>query len=329
MANFTDVVYPNAFQDLTHYHDADDAVLDTDVTWPQAFGQGPGAAALARNMVNRFYALINQGGPNPSRERFRAWNNVLNVDTNCMLQKIRCNAPKANGQRCTRIFAAGLPLCFQHSISTFGVKLGRTLLLDVNNGRLPMLGVFACRRNLPPFQNGDLIAPYIGDILTNEQLNAIYPGNASAPYGLSIGRNNRPNKENVDSACIRGLGAYVNSAPEEFIPTAAEHDTMAQSDSSNTRASVNGGQPQVTRSNCELVVVLTEIIDGVPVVGHPGQTSRTGVSPQPWLRATRQIMNGEELYAPILNYNGAGPDDLNETRRQNLGRTSCNLNNNP
>ncbi|CAN0525862.1 unnamed protein product, partial [Scytosiphon promiscuus] len=87
-------------------------------------------------------------------------------DFKCVLEKYQCSAVKANGLRCTRSLAAGLPLCFQHCASTFGVKISKTSLVNSDRKRINMLGLFACKKDGSSFQENDVICPYVGEIRT-------------------------------------------------------------------------------------------------------------------------------------------------------------------
>lgn len=302
--------YRNAFADIRNYRPVrDDAVLDSSVNWPIN-------PTHARNIVNRFYE--HKGVGLPSREKFKASNSLLNVDVRCTLKKYQCCAPKANGQRCTRNLAAGLPLCFQHCSSTFGVKISKTSLVDSNDKRINMLGLFACRKDGTSFKEHDVVCPYIGEILTYNQLEQMYPGEASASYALTMGGERRRDVQKIDSACLRGIGSYVNTAPYENTPNEEELNVIKESGSS-IKVKRTNGQRGNARSNCEINMLVTNL-SRVRVRGRVQTVAR---NPQPWIVATREIKNGEELFAPILSYNRAGPNDKSVTVGQNLKRTTC------
>lgn len=312
MASFASQVYPNPFRDMTQFSMNEGAKKDSEVSWPDNL-----SSSQARNIINRFYALKGEGGGN-SREHFRATNTDFGVNVECYLEKYQCNSPKKNGDRCTRSLAAGLPLCFQHCLSTFGVKLVRTSLQTSSGARIPMLGVFACRKNSVGFHENQVICPYIGEIRTRAQLEQLYPGDASASYTLVLGRPSRKNAQYIDSACVRGIGSYVNTATDSWPPTAEEQQLLDESGSSTMRAPVSGNGPSVrARANCMLVVLVSDI------TRRAG--SRVGKNPQPWIVATRNILNGEELFASLVTYNRLGPNDLAETKKQNIKRSKCGL----
>lgn len=311
--NFNDYIYGNAFQDIKNYvPKRDDAVLDGSVLWPATL-----PSMEARNIVNRFYALRGEGGQ-PGRERFTARNVPLGVDVTCQLQRYQCNSVKANGQRCTRGVVAGIPLCFQHSLSTFGVKISKTSLVDSSGQRINMLGLFACKKTAPAFQQNQVICPYIGEIRTHDELESMYPGDASATYTLVMGGDTRRDTQRVDSACMRGIGAYVNTAPSDLHVSPAEMERISESGSSIMK-SQNGGQPVRAVSNCEILLLVTNVV----YQRVKGRRTKVAKNPQPWIVSTRQIASGEEIFAPILSYNHAGPHDHSSTRGQNLKRATC------
>jgi len=81
------------------------------------------------------------------------------------------------------------------------------LHVDIRPSTIPGagLGLFA----LKEFNNGDLVVPYKGEILTKEQMDERY-GDGLAPYALQINKNTY-----VDSACERGTGSFINTNPKK------------------------------------------------------------------------------------------------------------------
>jgi SET domain-containing protein len=80
----------------------------------------------------------------------------------------------------------------------YGVQIKRSGVPGAGNG------LFATR----PFVRGENICPYLGDVLSREETDERYGPENTAPYSLEISRNRI-----MDSACKRGLGAWVNHAP--------------------------------------------------------------------------------------------------------------------
>ena len=62
------------------------------------------------------------------------------------------------------------------------------------------MGLFA----LKPFDKDELVVPYIGEYISDDELNRRY-GKDAAPYAIDI-----EDGQTLDSACTRGLGSYAN-----------------------------------------------------------------------------------------------------------------------
>lgn len=118
----------------------------------------------------------------------------------CTLKCIRCQAAKSGGGRCTRAVCIGLPVCFQHAVSVYHVKV-------LPAGRFGK-GVFAWdrrqRNNQKVFVGGQKIVPYFGETITTAERNRRY-GNSTAIYGYDS-----KGKGYQDGACQRGLGTLIN-----------------------------------------------------------------------------------------------------------------------
>ena len=109
----------------------------------------------------------------------------------CDLRCDQCWGISNSGQRCKRITCARLPTCFQHTRTMFGV--------DIRPSRHGM-GMFA----LKSFDKDELVAPYIGEKISDNELDKRY-GDDVAPYAINIGGG-----QTLDAACTRGLGSYAN-----------------------------------------------------------------------------------------------------------------------
>ena len=93
-----------------------------------------------------------------------------------------------------------LPVCMSHLSTMYGVEIRPTTLLE-NADLMDFKGLFA----LKAFKTGDFILPYIGKKLTQDQLNALYPGKEVGPY-VTEGTDCF-----YDSAEIRGAGSWANT----------------------------------------------------------------------------------------------------------------------
>lgn len=303
------MVFENAFHDFEETTVDDDVLLDSQVNWVTSL-----PPHQARELVNKFYHCINTEDVTDSRERFSAVNDVYDFNFKCVLKKFRCLGTKRDNSRCTRRLAAGLPLCFQHTLSYFGVKLGRTTLISPSNGdRLSMIGVIACRRGRPRFEPNDVICPYIGEIRSEEELDNIYPDEVAASYTLTLGRPDRPNIQHVDSACLRGVAGYINSAPRNARLTQQEKARVKNSGGGIATRRVGPNGVVAAKYNCRLAVLVTSIENG------------RAIDPQPWVVAMRTIRNGEELFLNMEDYMEETEHDRHRTINQNLKRAPCRL----
>ena len=134
---------------------------------------------------------------------------------NCTLQCMRCRyganarVPPYDAQvtQCKRNSCRSLPYCWQHLQAVYHVKLARTTLKE-NGEQLKQIGLFACdpkqRRDAIIFRRGAEIVPYVGEFLSEKELDARYAEEATAPYALQV------EKRFVDAACARGVGSAAN-----------------------------------------------------------------------------------------------------------------------
>lgn len=112
----------------------------------------------------------------------------------CTLRCERCMASKPNGEQCRRDVCIWLPFCWQHMRQLLGIKIAPSQALPGS------LGMFATNG----FSEGDLVAPYGGEVLTGSQVAKRYGNNeySVGPYLLY----------SVDSACVRYVGSASNGA---------------------------------------------------------------------------------------------------------------------
>lgn len=96
---------------------------------------------------------------------------------------------------CGRPVTIGAPVCPFHLDDIYGVAIKPEPRLGPGQ-----LGLFATRRH----EAGDLILPYGGELLTNEELEERY-GTHTAPYALELSRNYVQ-----DAALVRSAGAHAN-----------------------------------------------------------------------------------------------------------------------
>lgn len=294
------------YSDIPNYNaGSHGGILDENLNWPAGM-----TAQQSRDIVSRFYQSVSTGN---SKSVFVLRHTPTGASFSCNLKNYKCAANRARGGRCTRDFSAGLPMCWQHSLSTFGVKLSKTSCLTNKTPytRLKMLGLFACRTD--DFRSGDVICPYIGDIMSKQELELRYPGDVLAPYAVTVGEDSG---QRLDSACIRGIGAYANTAPSTGRPRPFEREQMKLSGISSHLINTSGHRVRAI-SNARLVVTVssTSVRRGV-VYGN---------QPQVWLVATRTIKSGNEIFVPISSYAVPTPDDVFSTSKTNIKRAACNV----
>ena len=105
----------------------------------------------------------------------------------------RCSYTR-DGQQCRRNTCKYLPMCWQHAGITYGVRVARSTIVGAG------YGLFALR----DFKAGEWIAPLLGEIIDEDELDERY-GDATAPYVVSYGG------ERYDGALQRYIGHYSNS----------------------------------------------------------------------------------------------------------------------
>lgn len=98
---------------------------------------------------------------------------------------------------CKRKVTIGLSLCWQHSRIKYGVAVAPSRIADAGKG------LFAVR----DFAKGEFICPYGGRLLTQAQLDRLYPEDALAPYVEDL-----HNGYYRDAACVRGIGSLGNGS---------------------------------------------------------------------------------------------------------------------
>lgn len=128
----------------------------------------------------------------------------------CDIKCKKCAAKTNNGQECKRTVCIGLPYCHQHLESKMKLKVK-----DTRYGK----GVFAWDKDkgegTTVFKKGDLLTKYEGETLTQKQLEARYGKDATAPYGIQMG------KKFIDLACVRGIGGLFNHSDDNKERTAS------------------------------------------------------------------------------------------------------------
>ena len=139
-----------------------------------------------------FYQQLPEGG---KRDQFA-----------CTLKCERCSGADAKGGRCKRTVCIGVPLCWQHVVKYYHVKVKPSTLRNAGRGVFAQLPGPA--RNQDPnaivFQRGQNILPYRGDVITEAERGRRY-AQATAVYAVT-----NEDGDYIDGACRRGIGTLIN-----------------------------------------------------------------------------------------------------------------------
>ena len=116
------------------------------------------------------------------------------------LKDERCEGENEKGERCIEITCMHPPFCLWHMNKVLGLSIRPSLIPGAGRG------LFAVR----DFKKNVKLTPYVGEMLTKRELESRYGSESVAPYALLI-----TNNKYIDSACVRGVGAYANAALKE------------------------------------------------------------------------------------------------------------------
>lgn len=126
----------------------------------------------------------------------------------CELRCGRCEATTRGGGRCRARTCIGTPLCWMHLLSAKNLRVKPSALPGAGKG------LFAVARRLPAggivFRRGDVVCEYGGDPVSMATLDARYPDDATAPYGVE---QDAAADRYENAACRRGVGSLANHAP--------------------------------------------------------------------------------------------------------------------
>lgn len=146
---------------------------------------------------------------------FRFYDENGNLHWKGNLLKARCGALK-NGTRCNKYTTRIHPHCFECTINKYKVAIGSS-----SQGEGAGLGLFAYDRYKGAgeivFREGDFIAPYAGEVISDEDSEERYTGASKidgdlvcCPYSIENFKG-----ETVDASLIRGPGAFCNDSLEK------------------------------------------------------------------------------------------------------------------
>ena len=137
-----------------------------------------------------------------------------NDEFRCHLECDQCVFIKPDGQRCRNRVCIGYPVCWVHTKKEYGLRVKDSTIAEAGKGLFTLTGV----------ENGEWICPYVGEQISQECLDARYPGDQTAPYAVADGQfvfgdfDDLVNENiqgfigspYIDSACVRGVGAMAN-----------------------------------------------------------------------------------------------------------------------
>lgn len=173
--------------------------------------KGHAAEVLVEAQLKKFFDMQKQVSPNQPHakgSRFYMKDAAHGVDFTCKLRGARCCAKKRNGGACSMRVVQAMLCCFQHTSAVFKLRVDKSALGGFN-------GLFVCDKSAAPgavvFKKGEEVCPYYGEVLTQAQLDARYPGNTTAPYTFHSGGAGTQSKY-LDSACFQTLGGKANVA---------------------------------------------------------------------------------------------------------------------
>lgn len=160
----------------------------------------------SRSKLHRIKKSTNFNTHPNTRWKFDYNNNTWS----CPLQTMRCAHEIKTNIRCKRNTTYTTVYCWQHLKSVAKLRIGTTTMQDSKRQKLDFTGLFVCDmkkfQNTIIFKTGDIITSYIGEIISNAELQNRYPGKETAPYTLQISKTRF-----LDSACIRSVGSLANA----------------------------------------------------------------------------------------------------------------------
>lgn len=114
----------------------------------------------------------------------------------CNLKCQRCEAISRNGLRCNNRTCKSLPYCHIHLKYYYGLVIKPSIFPEYG------YGLFTLRR----IDKNTLICEYLGEEVTEDEIDKRYGEDNTAPYAMYVTNTN----EYLDSACKRGIASWVN-----------------------------------------------------------------------------------------------------------------------
>lgn len=205
--------------------------------------------------------------------------NVTERDTaefRCQLDCAQCAAKTAKGAQCKRTTCKFMPYCTQHIQTHLGVRVDSSKALPGEDG------LFATRS----FAKGDMIAPYAGQHVTDDQVETRYGTGPTALAPYLVGE--------VDAACRRGIASQANGyfgvvSKNKATHNGILHKTSSSHDASNAKGNTYSYEEEDGRGKKQK---------------HSLKLTRENLGIQWWAIATKNIKSGDEI---ILKYGTGYP----------------------
>lgn len=128
----------------------------------------------------------------------------VEVEFECKLDSEQCRAHTKAGAQCRKQCVIGLPFCYVHSRSELRLEIRDSTVAGAGKG------VFAYNPHANHgrvFYRGDFICEYIGEVLTQNEVDERYGDtqDLTAPYVIQVSAHLY-----LDAACRRGLAGCIN-----------------------------------------------------------------------------------------------------------------------
>jgi len=177
---------------------------DPELVYNELGGTNPDRSALNRVLLTTKDDFVERG-----RWKFKTLRTDDEKDVwSCNMQSIQCMHHLGSGDRCKRLTTYTMGYCWQHLKSVLNIRIGPTTLQDDKGETMQFGGLFACDPNddnRVVFTHGDIIAPYIAEVISNTKLEHKYPGKTTVPYGMTS------DGKEFDAACARPAASWANS----------------------------------------------------------------------------------------------------------------------
>lgn len=116
------------------------------------------------------------------------------------LMKTACSATTLSGNLCSKTTQKFYGVCSVHAKTALGLRVAKSKIPNAG------LGLYNCKTR----KKDDIIVPYIGELLTTNQLMKRY-GSSTAPYAVE-----EQDGYVIDGAIMRGIASYANHKEDKL-----------------------------------------------------------------------------------------------------------------